>query len=195
MDYEEILKNQEGVIVCELDGKIKKTLEALTKHLRRHYNGMSIETYLVKFNYVDKDNFLYCQECSNYYKDLGRHLSKKHKMSKEDYIEKYNYDGGFMCETTKEYYETKITKENNPMSKLSKEEREANSPRNYKFYMKHEGLNEEQAKIRCKEVYEKDFEGVLTHTQLEYWIKHFDGDIEKAKDKLSKVQREIRNKK
>jgi hypothetical protein len=150
-----------------------------------------------KLNDLGKDEYeklAKCEICGMMGEDLTSHLTRKHKISVEEYRKKYGVDRiHSICYL--ERSSERFTGEKNPIHKI-RDKREV-SPYSYKFYMKRgydETTSKKMAQEKSRELNENKTPEQC-NCNFEYWLKKCKGDEKEARRKYKERQSTFSKKK
>jgi len=138
--------------------------------------GITPIEYCIKWNLVNKQDYVECKICSKYTDSIGKHLSAAHKEygGIEQYKKQFGEDIKIISDNYKQYLSNKITGENNHnhKSKTTELERQQKSPFSIEFWkLKYPNTNDNQINNILKIFRDSALSDREFDTRLEYYIK------------------------
>lgn len=156
---DENLIENEDYLICQWDNGI--TMSSLKKYINKNFENKNWDDYIKEFPDTLKQPLIYTKKTT---KNSGQHMKN----------EKY-----------KIMFSEKVKGEKNPnhSSKVSEKTRKSRSPFSKDF------LKYDSEKDRKKFLESVDYDNRITATQLDWWVKKYNGDIESATEAYKERQK------
>jgi hypothetical protein len=180
----DIIKTEDGRYINKLNGKVFGSASGIARELLNKYN-MTPPSYLIKFGYVNKEDYPLCSICNNYVSYLRKHVSDIHNYTKESYVEQFGEPEKWVADTLLNTIKTNSTNNNgNSKANTTEQQRKERSPMAIEFYQrKFPELSNEEHLQMLNEAKNHISGSIKNHTtRLEYWLKKTDGDDWTAAD-------------
>lgn len=171
INLKEYLKQDDGLYLCLENNKTYTNPRTIINLLIK--KNLTLLEYCIKWNLVDKNNYLQCKICNSYTDSIGKHLSVKHK--KYGGIDNYKKEYGdikILSDNYKIFLSNKMNGENNPNHTLNTTEleRQQKSPFSIEFWkLKYPKYNEDDLKEILKTFQDSALSDREFTTQLEYY--------------------------
>jgi len=165
---------QEGKYLNLENNKLYSNPRTINNYLNER--GVTAIEYCIKWNLVNKIDYVECKICNKYTDSIGKHLSASHKEygGIEQYKKQYGENVKIIGDNYKTYLSNKFKGENNinHKSKTTELERQQKSPFSIEFWrLKYPMYND----IKLKELMQIFFDSALSdrefNTRLEYYTK------------------------
>lgn len=187
----DILLNGDGKYENKLNGRTFGSYRGFETDIKKNYN-MTSTAYLIRFGYVNKEDYPKCEICGEYASYLRKHITDYHKdYTKESYIKQFGEPEKWVADTLLNTIKTNSTNNNgNSKSNTTEQQRKERSPMAIEFYQKkYPDLSPTEHLQMLNEAKNHISGSIKNHTtRLEYWIEKTGGDIEEAKELLKKRQ-------
>jgi len=165
---------QDGKYLNLENNKLYSNPRTINNYLNER--GVTAIEYCIKWNLVNKIDYVECKICNKYTDSIGKHLSISHKEygGIEQYKKQYGEDVEIISNNYKKYLCDKFKGENNinHKSKTTELQRQQKSPFSIEFWKlkyptyKDEKINELMQIFRDSALSDREF-----NTRLEYYIK------------------------
>lgn len=165
----------DGKYLCLENNKLYTNPRTIINLLVNKYN-MTVMEYAIKWNLLDKDDYVICKICNNPCDSIGKHLNTKHKEygGIDKYKEEFGKDVQTLSTNYKKYLKNKMIGKNNHnhKSNTTELERQQISPFSLEFWkLKHPNKSDEELNnllltFRDSALSDREF-----NTRLDYYIK------------------------
>lgn len=172
----EIFKQDNGQYLCLENNKTYKHFRSIINLLKDVYN-LTYTEYLIKWNYVQKEDYVQCQICGSYCDSIGKHLAsskhKKDRISLDEYKSRYDTHE-VIGKLYKTYLSDRSKGENNinHKSKTTLLERQQKSPFSIEFWKRKYPLYSDD---KLKDIMKIFVDSALSKrefdTRIDYYIK------------------------